>query len=195
MLGGHTSSVRVIAAGNKLVIRNMEMQSDMKKFAMPGNVVFWRWLDPRTVVIVTDKAVFHWSMNGADEPQKMFERAAHDGKVQIVNYRASADGKFLILGGIAGTQAGIAGVLQLYAVDLKKSQPVLDAPAACFIQLTLDGKAAPSNLLCMTMRAQGQCRVRGDGPRRLAVCVCSHVSCCVGGCSLRSVFCFFCFFS
>ncbi len=142
----------------------------MKKFAMPGNVVFWRWLDPRTVAIVTDTAVFHWSMNGADEPQKMFERAAYDGKVQIVNYRASADGKFLILGGIAGTQAGIAGVLQLYAVDLKKSQPVLDAPAACFIQLTLDGKAAPSNLLCMTMRAQGQCRVRGDGPHRLAVC-------------------------
>jgi len=154
-----TSKVIGLRAGNKLVIRNLEMQSDMKKFAMPGNVVFWRWLDPRTVAIVTDTAVFHWSMNGADEPQKMFERAAYDGKVQIVNYRASADGKFLILGGIAGTQAGIAGVLQLYAVDLKKSQPVLDAPAACFIQLTLDGKAAPSNLLCMTMRAQGQCRI------------------------------------
>ena len=149
----------VRSAGNKLVIRNLEMQSDMKKFAMTGNVVFWRWLDARTVAIVTETAVFHWSMNGADEPQKMFDRAAYEGKVQIVNYRASADGKFLILGGIAGSAAGIAGVLQLYAVDLKKSQPVLDAPAACFLNVTLDGKAAPSNLLCMTMRMQGQTKV------------------------------------
>lgn len=91
------------------MIRNLEMQSDMKKYAMPGNVVFWRWLNQNTVAIVTDTSVFHWSMNGDAEPQKMFDRAAFDGKVQIVNYRASPDGKFLILGGISGSAAGIVG--------------------------------------------------------------------------------------
>ena len=39
-----SSKVIGLRAGNKLVIRNLEMQSDMKKVAMTGNVVFWRWL-------------------------------------------------------------------------------------------------------------------------------------------------------
>ena len=49
-------------AGNKLIIRNLEMQSDMKKFAMPANqtVVYWRWLNANTVAIVTDLSVYHW---------------------------------------------------------------------------------------------------------------------------------------
>jgi clathrin heavy chain len=80
-------------------------------------------------------------------------------QVQIVNYRASADGKFLILSGIAGSAAGIAGVLQLYAVDMRKSQPLLDAPAATFLTTTLDGRDAPSNLFCFTLRAGGVTRL------------------------------------
>lgn len=155
-----SSKVIGLRAGNKLVIRNLEMQSDMKKVAMTGNVVFWRWLNQNTVAVVTDTAVYHWSMNGDAAPEKMFDRAPYDGKVQIVNYRASPDGKFLILGGIAGTAQGIAGVLQLYAVDMKKSQPVLDAPAACFLSATVDGRGAPSTLFCFTLRAGGVTRVR-----------------------------------
>jgi len=154
-----TSNVIGLRAGNKLVIRNLEMQTDMKKVAMQGNVVFWRWLNASTVAIVTETAVFHWSMSDAAEPQKMFDRSAYDGKVQVVNYRTSADGKFLILGGIAAGANGIAGVLQLYAVDMKKSQPVLDAPAACFINLTLDGRQDSSNLFCFTMRTGGSTRI------------------------------------
>lgn len=97
-----TSKVIGLRAGNKLIIRNLEMQTDMKKYAMPANqsIVFWKWLNANTVAIVTDSAVFHWSMNGDADPVKQFDRAQVESKVQIVNYRASADGKFLILGGI-----------------------------------------------------------------------------------------------
>ena len=70
---------------------------------------------------------------------------------QVINYRASADGKWLLLGGITQTQAGsIGGVLQVYSVDLRASQPTMDAHAACFCQITADGKDRQSNVFCFT---------------------------------------------
>lgn len=148
-----TSKVIGLRAGNKLLIRNLEMQSDMKKVSMQGSVLFWRWLNNNTIALVTDTAVYHWSMNGDAQPEKMFDRSAYDGKVQFVSYRASADGKYLLLSGISASPAGgIAGVLQLYSVDMKKSQPLLDAPAAAFANITVDGRDAPSTLFCFTLK-------------------------------------------
>ena len=147
-----TSKVIGLRVGNKLIIRNLEMNADMKKVAIPGTVVFWKWLNPKTVAVVTDTSVYHWSMDNDAEPVKVFDRAPNEGKVQIVNYRASFDGKFLLLGGVGGNPQSISGVLQLYAVDLKKSQPVMDAPAACFLTVTLDGRAEVSTLFSFTLR-------------------------------------------
>ena len=72
-----------------------------------------------------------------------------------------------------GNPQQITGVLQLYAVELKKSQPVMDAPAACFMSIVLDGRApeAPSTLFCFTMRDPntGGFRVCECLPARLIV--------------------------
>jgi len=147
-----TKVVALRAAAN-LQIYNLEIKSKMKT-ANVEDVVFWKWLDPKTVAIVTDKAVFHWSMDGAAEPQMMFERVPNAQPVQIISYGGSADGKWLILGGIttSPTGQGVAGVLQVYSVDLKASQQPMDSPAACFATVTVDGRDAPSNLFCFTRR-------------------------------------------
>ncbi len=72
---------------------------------------------------------------------------------QIINYTSSADGKWLLLGGIsASPTGGVAGVLQVFSVDLNASQQPMDSPAACFSSVTLDGREAPSNLFCFTRR-------------------------------------------
>ena len=148
------SKMIALRAGNKLIIRNLELNTDMKKYALPANqkIVFWKWLTNTIIAIVTEQAVFHWGLDGDSEPVKIFDRAAYDGAVQIVNYRASADNKFFILGGISGNNQQISGVLQLYAADLKKSQPVMDTPAACFLTTTLDGRPNASTLFCFTIR-------------------------------------------
>ena len=31
---------------------------------MPEDVTYWRWISNSTVALVTDTAVFHWSMEG-----------------------------------------------------------------------------------------------------------------------------------
>jgi len=147
------SKVVALRANNNLQIYNLEIKSKMKTATL-DNVVFWKWLDPKTVAIVTDTSVFHWSMDGNAEPQLIFERVANAQPVQIINYCASADSKWLILGGIttSPTGQGVAGVLQVYSVELKASQQPMDSPAACFASVTIDGREAPSNLFCFTRR-------------------------------------------
>jgi clathrin heavy chain len=152
------SKVIALRAQNNLQIYNLEMKTKMKQTTVSSPVVFWKWMDPKTIAIVTEQAVFHWSMDGDQQPQKVFERTPYNGQVQIINYRASADNKWLLLGGIAAANGGVTGVLQVYSVDAKASQPPMDAHAACFANITVDGRSAPSTLFCFT-------KTTPEGPR------------------------------
>jgi len=94
---------------------------------------------------------------GDTGPVKIFDRTAVEGLVSIINYRISANGKFIVLGGIsAGPGGNVVGVLQIFSVDLNTSQPLMDAHAACFSTVTLDGRSTPSNLLCFTKLQEDQ---------------------------------------
>ena len=58
------SKVIALKAGNYLQIFNMEMKSKMKSYQLTDPVVFWKWISPATVAMVTGSGVFHWSMEG-----------------------------------------------------------------------------------------------------------------------------------
>lgn len=45
-------------------IFNIEMKSKMKAHIMQDDVVFWKWISPNTLALVTETSVFHWSMEG-----------------------------------------------------------------------------------------------------------------------------------
>eukprot|EP01006_Ploeotia_vitrea_P038806 TRINITY_DN66279_c7_g9_i1.p1 TRINITY_DN66279_c7_g9~~TRINITY_DN66279_c7_g9_i1.p1 ORF type:complete len:1733 (+),score=1150.79 TRINITY_DN66279_c7_g9_i1:482-5680(+) len=143
------SKVVALRSGSNLQIYNLEMKSKMKSTTMEG-VVYWRWISPKIIAIVSGSSVYHWTMDGGAEPKKVFDRSAFDGQVQIINYASSADDKWLILGGIARQGQGVRGVLQVYSVDAGKSQPTMDAHAACFANITIDGRDKPSTLFCFT---------------------------------------------
>ena len=59
------SKVIALKAGNYLQIFNMEMKSKMKSHQLTDPVIFWKWISPAAVAMVTGSAVFHWSMEGA----------------------------------------------------------------------------------------------------------------------------------
>lgn len=151
------SNVIALRVGDNLQIYNLEMKTKMKTTQLAG-VVFWKWLDAKTIAIVTESTVYHWSMDGEAKPSKIFDRASHPAPVQIINYRASADMKWLILGGISAGASGVQGVLQVYSVDMKASQPTMDAPTACFANVTCDGRSSPSTLFCFVKQGP-------EGPR------------------------------
>ena len=52
------------AAGKTLQIFNIEMKSKMKAHTMTDDVIFWKWINLKTVALVTETSVYHWSVEG-----------------------------------------------------------------------------------------------------------------------------------
>ena len=45
------------------------MKSKMKAYNAPEDVVFWKWISVNTIALVTESAVYHWSMEGKNVTQ------------------------------------------------------------------------------------------------------------------------------
>lgn len=89
------------SAAKTLQIFNIEMKSKVKAHTMTEEVMFWKWISVNTVALVTDSAVYHWSMEGDSQPTKVFDRHASLAGCQIINYRTDEQQKWLLLIGIS----------------------------------------------------------------------------------------------
>ncbi|XP_075584881.1 clathrin heavy chain [Dermatophagoides farinae] len=146
-------STKVIAlkAQRTLQIFNIEMKSMMKAHTMPEDVLFWKWINVKTIALVTETAVHHWSMEGDSTPQKAFDRHASLNGCQIINYRADHQAKWLVLIGISAQSNRVTGAMQLYSVARKVSQPI-EGHAAAFTTFKMEGNTELSNLFCFAAR-------------------------------------------
>lgn len=95
------SKVIALKAMRTLQIFNIEMKSKMKAHTMTEDVVFWKWINVNTIALVTETAVYHWSMEGDSQPVKMFDRHASLTGCQIINYRTDHRVQWLLLIGIS----------------------------------------------------------------------------------------------
>uniref|UniRef100_W5K8H2 Clathrin heavy chain n=1 Tax=Astyanax mexicanus TaxID=7994 RepID=W5K8H2_ASTMX len=147
------SKVIALKAAKTLQIFNIEMKSKMKAHTMTDDVTFWKWISLNTVALVTDNAVYHWSMEGDSQPVKVFDRHSSLAGCQIINYRTDAKQKWLLLIGISAQQNRVVGAMQLYSVDRKVSQPI-EGHAASFAQFKMEGNTEESTLFCFAVRGQ-----------------------------------------
>ncbi|KAF5736560.1 Clathrin heavy chain 1 [Tripterygium wilfordii] len=133
-----------------LQIFNIEMKAKVKSHQMPEQIVFWKWITPKMLGLVTQTSVYHWSIEGDSEPAKVFERTANLANNQIINYRCDPTEKWLVLIGIAPgspeRQQLVKGNMQLFSVDQQRSQ-ALEAHAAAFAQFKVPGNENPSVLI------------------------------------------------
>ncbi|XP_060079736.1 clathrin heavy chain 1-like isoform X2 [Ylistrum balloti] len=149
------SKVIALKAGKTLQIFNIEMKSKMKSHTMTDDVIFWKWISVNTVALVTETCVYHWSMEGDSQPQKIFDRHTNLAGCQIINYRTDAKQQWLLVIGISAQQNRVVGAMQLYSVERKVSQPI-EGHAAAFATFKLEGNANPSTLFMFAVRgAQG----------------------------------------
>jgi len=139
-------------AGKTLQIFNIEMKSKMKAHTMVEEVVFWKWISLNTIALVTDGAVYHWSMEGDSLPLKMFDRHSSLVGCQIINYRTDAKQTWLLLIGISAQANRVVGAMQLYSVERKVSQPI-EGHAAAFAQFKMEGNPEFSTLFCFAVRS------------------------------------------
>ncbi|KAI8915232.1 hypothetical protein DFJ77DRAFT_461771 [Powellomyces hirtus] len=145
------TKVIALKAGKQLQIFNLEMKSKVKSHNMTDDVVFWKWVSVSTLGIVTETTVYHWSMEGDAQPQKMFDRNANLAGSQIINYRVSADEKWLLLIGISAQQGRVVGNMQLYSKERQVSQP-LEGHAGAFAELKTDYSPTPIKLFTFAVR-------------------------------------------
>lgn len=141
-----------VEAQKTLQIFNIEMKSKMKAHTMNEDVIFWKWISPNTLALVTETCVFHWSMEGDSTPVKMFDRHSSLNGCQIINYRTDPKQNWLLLVGISAQQSRVVGAMQLYSVERKCSQPI-EGHAASFATFKIDGNPEPSTLFCFAVRA------------------------------------------
>ncbi|MCD7452853.1 Clathrin heavy chain, partial [Datura stramonium] len=133
-----------------LQIFNIEAKQKIKSHQMPEQVVFWKWITPKMLGLVTQTSVYHWSIEGDSEPVKMFDRTANLANNQIINYRCDPSEKWLVLIGIAPGSPErpqlVKGNMQLFSVDQQRSQ-ALEAHAASFASIRVPGSDRDSILI------------------------------------------------
>ncbi|KAA3482024.1 Clathrin heavy chain 1 [Gossypium australe] len=139
-----------------LQIFNIELKAKIKSHQMPEQVVFWKWISPKLLGLVTQTSVYHWSIEGESEPVKMFERTANLANNQIINYKCDPSEKWLVLIGIAPGAPErpqlVKGNMQLFSVDQQRSQ-ALEAHAASFAQFKVPGNENPSILISFATKS------------------------------------------
>ncbi|KAG0165695.1 hypothetical protein DFQ28_008457 [Apophysomyces sp. BC1034] len=147
-----TSNIIALKAQTQLQVFNLELKSKIKSHMMHEDVVFWKWINLKTLGLATDTAVYHWSIEGDSPPVKVFDRHASLAGCQIINYRVSADEKWLVLIGISAQQGRVVGFMQLYSKERGVSQPI-EGHAAAFAELKLDGASSPTKLFTFAVRS------------------------------------------
>jgi len=138
-------NILALKAGNQLQIFDIGRKEKIKSCQLNDPVVFWRWLTPKTLGLVTNGSVYHWNLDDQADPAKVFERHQSLADCQIINYRADSSMQWLCVVGIAQREGRIAGAMQLYSVERKVSQAI-EGHAAAFGSYIPDGATSPSTL-------------------------------------------------
>ncbi|KAF5355246.1 hypothetical protein D9758_006001 [Tetrapyrgos nigripes] len=148
--------ILALKAGRTLQIFNIETKQKVKSHVNNEDIVFWKWISDSTIGMVTESSVFHWSINDQATPAKIFDRHPTLAGTQIINYRASADEKWLVLIGISGNSNNpsafkVKGSMQLFNRDRNVSQPI-EGHAAAFAEMKLDGCQNTTKLFTFSVR-------------------------------------------
>lgn len=154
-------------AGRTLQIFNIETKQKVKAHVNSEDVIFWKWVSETTIGIVTDNAVYHWSIaDTTSAPQKIFDRHTSLAGAQIINYRVTPDEKWLVVVGISGNSTNpstfkIKGSIQLYSRERGVSQAI-EGHAAAFAEIKLEGRQKSTKLFTFAVRTAAGAKVSLD---------------------------------
>ncbi|KAI0999286.1 putative clathrin heavy chain [Podosphaera aphanis] len=142
------------AQSRTLQIFDLAEKQKLKSATMNEDVVFWKWLSETTLGLVTETAVFHWDIFDATQatPVEVFKRGQNLVGSQIINYRVSDDGKWMVIVGISQQQGRVVGAMQLYSRDRNISQAI-EGHAAAFGTLRLEGAPFDTKVFTFSVRS------------------------------------------
>jgi clathrin heavy chain len=154
-----TSKIIALKAQRQLQIFNLELKSKLKSHVMNEDVTFWKWVNEKTIGLVTDTAVFHWSIDSdSTSPQKIFDRNTSLQGSQIISYKVNSEDKWMALIGISQQGGRVVGNMQLYSKDRAVSQPI-EGHAAAFAEIQLEGAPYKTKLFAFAVRNANAAKV------------------------------------
>ncbi|KAK9949589.1 hypothetical protein M0R45_005106 [Rubus argutus] len=70
----------------------------LKSHMMPEQIVFWKWITPNILGLVTRTEIYHWSIEGEKPPLKMFNRPCRKlSNNDIIDYHFEPSQRLLVL--------------------------------------------------------------------------------------------------
>ncbi|KAF8998593.1 clathrin heavy chain 1 [Cyathus striatus] len=127
-----SQKILALKAGRTLQIFNIETKQKVKSHVNNEDIVFWKWVSETTIGLVTDTAVYHWTISDqTSPPQKIFDRHPTLAGAQIINYRITPDENGFRERGV--------------------SQPI-EGHAAAFAEIKLDGHQTSTKLFTFAVR-------------------------------------------
>lgn len=136
-----------------LQIFDLAKKAKLKSATMNEDVLFWKWFSETSLGLVTDTAVYHWNVFDPTQasPVEVFKRNQNLVGCQIINYRVSDDGKWMVVIGISQREGRVVGAMQLYSRDRGISQAI-EGHAAAFGSLRLEGAPEDTRLFTFSVR-------------------------------------------
>lgn len=56
------------AQGRTLQIFNLDLKQKLKSHTMDEDVVYWKWFNDKSLVLVTDTSIYHWDIIDSTQP-------------------------------------------------------------------------------------------------------------------------------
>jgi clathrin heavy chain len=145
-----TRNILALKAGRQLQLFSVEAKSKIKSFLLGEEVSFWCWASSTTLALVTESAVFHWSIAEGEPanapPVRLFERHSSLAGAQIISYRAASN--WMCLVGIRAQQKRIAGTIQLHSMERNLSQ-IIEGHVGAFAE----ADSSKKKLFCFAGRS------------------------------------------
>lgn len=141
---------------------------------MTEDVTFWKWVNDKTIGLVTETSVYHWSIDSDTAgPVKVFERNTSLQGSQIISYKVNSEDKWMALIGISQQGGRVVGNMQLYSKDRSVSQPI-EGHAAAFAEIQLEGAPSKTKLFTFAVRNATGAKVIVEWPRLTISCMSSR---------------------
>ena len=135
----------------------------MSSFSIPDFIIFWRWLSPDSMVLITKSSVYRAFTTQRDggPPLKMldweFSRKGGSDN-QVHNYEIDSRGKWAFL--IWSSSGGVTKDIMLYEVELgphKRPKKIKEAFTCCFIRMPMtDMPNLVNNLFSFCVRRSNE---------------------------------------
>ncbi|KAJ1507724.1 hypothetical protein HMI54_001426 [Coelomomyces lativittatus] len=141
-----------LKAGRQLQVFNLDAKVKKTSFTTNEDVIFWKWVTPSKIGLVTETQAFLWNVDSPDQaPVKLFDRHSSLAGAQIINFKLNSSETWMFIVGISAQQGRVVGNIQLYSTIQKVSQPI-EGHAAAFAEIHMDNAPQPTQLFTFCVR-------------------------------------------